>query len=34
MDQNDNLNKREEMADRAVQLFAEGFHCSQEVARI
>ncbi|MCI5158464.1 MAG: C_GCAxxG_C_C family protein [Candidatus Electrothrix sp. AUS1_2] len=31
MDQNDNLNKREEMADRAVQLFAEGFHCSQAV---
>ena len=31
MGHNDNLKKREEMADKAVQLFAEGFHCSQAV---
>ena len=31
MNQNDHPTTREEMADRAVQLFADGFHCSQAV---
>ncbi|WP_339137166.1 MAG: C-GCAxxG-C-C family protein [Candidatus Electrothrix sp. GW3-4] len=31
MNQNSTLNKREEIADKAVQLFADGFHCSQAV---
>ena len=31
MDKNDNMNKREQMAEKAVQLFADGFHCSQAV---
>lgn len=31
MDQNNELKERAEMADKAVQLFAEGFHCSQAV---
>jgi len=31
MDQQNNSEQREQMADKAVQLFAEGFHCSQAV---
>lgn len=31
MDQNNHPNEREEMANKAVQLFADGFHCSQAV---
>ncbi|MCI5149927.1 MAG: C_GCAxxG_C_C family protein [Candidatus Electrothrix sp. MAN1_4] len=31
MDQNYNPTKREEIADKAAQLFADGFHCSQAV---
>jgi C_GCAxxG_C_C family probable redox protein len=31
IDQNNNPNERKEMADKAAQLFADGFHCSQAV---
>jgi len=31
MDQNNHLKEREEIADKAAQLFADGFHCSQAV---